>query len=793
MANTFKRLLTLVLAIVMCVSIALPTFAEEATTEEEIVISNLIDKVSSGLDGNDQTNVTLTVPGEKIDLSSDIVFIIGNGPAYNYDYIVEMVHKMLVAVDGTPTKIKIGMVGFADTTEDEAVLGLTEMVDTVPGNKVADYRIEGRYNDGKQYTEALEDYQARKAAAQAAWEAENPALVGDMEYVIAKALERAEDVYSGINLESSLITARDMLVADEEVPANRKHMIVVSTGLTYWFDNDAGEPVTVVGTNVVGNIMHGNKYWLQARDGSTNTSAGYYLKGWMVVNGEDGKPDYQKSWNRYWNMIEGWIEADQNAYVYNPHKTYTEFFYNGNSTEIKPNNNTNYRYGYAIQNAEDLANVTGAVPYFAGGSNPATTPNAAHALNYERAQYEAWVVYKQMETAIGESFETVLKDKEGNNIVVEGLGFNCYSVANGVSSNPGEEDRWLASNQIGYNFMHMLGGENTVNYRDGDTSFFDSIENKILYTCADGSKVTDYIGMNENGNFEFIQDAANITVVYGGKTYQATQIATKEGATASYTFGDEKVSFELDYFYGDGKITERLEWVFHEDVSMENKAALTYKLQLTDKLDEENIYMVPTNLVAYLDPIDSKGQEGERQYFPVPVEEYEVYYPVHTPGSLTVIKTTTGAETPATALFQLEMLNGETWEAVGEAVPYSAFENGSYTFADLEAGTYRVVETDAEVEDNTLETTYGENAVLTQTEAENGDTTVSNGEFTVENEYTVIIEEEEPPLEDIPDDDVPMGDLPKTGDASIVGLCMVLTALSGTGLGMTFKKRKDQE
>jgi hypothetical protein len=441
------------------------------------VASNYIDKTATPLE-NDYTDITLTVPGDSADMSSDIVFIIGNGPADNYNYLVEMIRKMLIATDGTPTKIKLGLVGFADTTENETVLPLTEMNDTVAGNKVSDYRIEGRYNDGKVYTETAEAYAARKAAAFEAWETENPALLGDMEYIIAKGLEEVESVYSGINLESALITARDMLAADKEVPAERKHMIVVSTGLTYWFDNDAGEPVTVIGTNKFGTYMHGNKYWLQARDASTNTSAGYYMKGWMVVNGEDGKPDYQASWKRYWSMIEGWVAADKDAYVFNPGRTYSEFMNDGNSTEIRPQNNANYRYGTAIQNPDDIARVTGAVPYFAGGANPAVDTNAAHALNYERAQYEAWVIYKQMETAIGDSFTTVLGEE------VEGLGFNCYSIANGVSANPGEEDRWLSSNQIGYNFMHMLGGENTVNYRDADTSFFKSIENinkRILF------------------------------------------------------------------------------------------------------------------------------------------------------------------------------------------------------------------------------------------------------------------------------------------------------------------------
>ena len=588
-----------------------------------------INKTATPLTENDQTDVTLSVPGKAQDYTSDIVLIIGNGPANNYKYLVESIKKMLIATDGTPTKIKLGFVGFADTTEEENVLPLTVMQDVVLDNDVADYRIKGRYNDGKVYTETEEAYLARKAAHYEEWETANPLLLQDMEYIIAKALERAEDVYSGINLESSLITARDMLAADTTVPASRKHMIVVSTGQTYWFDNDNGEPVTIIGTNSVGNYMHGNKYWLQARDGSTNTSAGYYLNDtWMSVK-ENGVVNYQKSWTEFWNKVVSWIDADQDAYVYNPGKTYSDFYYNGNSTEIKPNNNTNLRYGSAIQNSEDLAKVTGAVPYFPGKADPATNANAAHALNYERAQYESWVVYNQMQTPIGQSFETVLKDENGNYKVVNGLGYNCYSIAIGVSSNPGEEDRWLASNQIGYNFMHMLGGGSTVNYRDGDTSFFKTIENKILYSCSIGSTVEDYIGYDaEKGNFEFIQDPEVISLSVGDITYttKRTDDGTNE-KVSTYSFtapGATEPTFWLNYDYGNGTTTEKFIWTFGENVSRYIPVALTYKLQLTEKAEVEGHYEIDTNIEATLYPKDSEGKDGTPEIFPIPYVEYDV-------------------------------------------------------------------------------------------------------------------------------------------------------------------------
>ena len=623
MAKIMRKMLALVLVMAICCSFALPAFASEPA--EASIGPNSINKVAGKLE-NDMVDVTLSVPGEEVDLSSDIVFIIGHGPASNYDYIVDMIHKMLVAVDGTPTKIKIGMVGFADTTEEETVLELTEMVDTVPGNTVADYRFASRYYDSanKVYTESVEDYAIRKAAYEAlvAECDADPAMSQDMEYIIARALERAEAVYNGINMESSLITARDMLAADEDVPADRKHMIVISTGLTYWFDDESGDPSTIAGThNEKGNYMTGNKYWLYARNAHTNTNPGYVIPSAFYIMNEAGKVDYVASWKNYWSYIERWVAADQNNYVFTPvEKNYGDFWA-GNQKEIKS-------WGYAIQTPENIEIAkTVAVPKFKGGANPITTVNAAHALNYERAQYDALMVYRQMETPIGESVTTLLKDVNGENITLPGLGFNCYAIAIGKTPEPGNESTWLESNQIGYNFMCMMGGDNTVNYNDGDLSFFDAIENKILYTCAAGSYVEDYIGYNrpDKGNFEFVQDPTTITMVRGGVTYTTIQIDTKEGATASYKFSaDGEQDFFLDYYYGNGKDTEKFIWTFGDYVSIEKRTSLTYKLELTEKAEEAGTYTVDTNLSATLYPIDSDGKEGKPVDFPVPSVTYEV-------------------------------------------------------------------------------------------------------------------------------------------------------------------------
>lgn len=157
-------------------------------------------------------------------------------------------------------------------------------------------------------------------------------------------------------------------------------------------------------------------------------------------------------------------------------------------------------------------------------------------------------------------------------------------------------------------------------------NFFDAVRDDMLYTTPIGSTVEDFIGKNENGNFEFIENADYITLNVGGKDYTTTKIEdTDEGS--KYTFAAEeggKPTFWLDYFYGDGETTERFVWTFGENVSLERLASLTYKLQLTEKQEEAGEYIVPTNNSATLYPVDSDGNDGDPQVFPVPEVEYEV-------------------------------------------------------------------------------------------------------------------------------------------------------------------------
>ena len=196
------------------------------------------------------------------------------------------------------------------------------------------------------------------------------------------------------------------------------------------------------------------------------------------------------------------------------------------------------------------------------------------------------------------------------------------------------------------------------------------------------------------------------------------------------------------------------------------------------------------------------------------IEVTNTYTPyVHTLGSITVTKTSTGAATPATATFQLQKLDGENWINVGEAVPYSAFVDGKYTFSDLTEGTYRVIESGAEVDGFILTTTNSGNVVLTKS-YNDGDTSVNNGEIALVNEYEEEIieipdddvpegpaptdptdpteDEEDDETIEIPEDDVPLADVPNTGDQILPFLIIAIASGAAAIFVGKFGKKEEE-
>ena len=459
---------------------------------------------------------------------------------------------------------------------------------------------------------------------------ENLSELPDM---ISNALATCEALYDGVNMENALIKSKEMFSesALAEHP-ERQHLVMITSGFTYFFnsgeDNEyaATVPVNYEGVN---RLFYWNKAWQRARTNQTNT---YPIPKGIVeaYNAKTDKDNNESLWDFYWSYIDAWAEADIYAgddVVYEACTIESADFLNWyNSGElVKGYSQTGYGKAIPGTTEEDINKAVtltaGANPLEkdADGEYTEKAKAAAHAIGYERAMWEAYEYSKENITGAGINFYPI---------------YNALNVnyTNGNWSPASYKVTWT-NQYIGHSFVDMLAGGKAVMYeKQGDKTFFAPIKEQILYTCSIGSRVEDYIGYDEkNGNFEFITDANTLILKVGENVYDVVMTDSKvvedRIIESSYSFtapGGTEPTFWVKYYYGDGKTTERFIWKFGENVSLANKASLTYKLQLVDKAEEEGTYEISTNHSATLYPKDSEGNELDEQEFPVPEVEYIV-------------------------------------------------------------------------------------------------------------------------------------------------------------------------
>ena len=205
--------------------------------------------------------------------------------------------------------------------------------------------------------------------------------------------------------------------------------------------------------------------------------------------------------------------------------------------------------------------------------------------------------------------------------------YHCYAML--ASTNA--DHPWATS------FMKYLAGGKSVD--------FEQIQNDIYYLLDAGSKVVDVIGHTDDYNFDFVNDAANLTMTVGGETLKTTKIND-----TSYGFGelrDGKYSYVLTY-YANGREDvkdEHFVWQINVPVSNFEPVTLTYTVKLTNPKTEPGTYGqydqdgsqgydgLYTNNSATLYPVDSNGTPGEPEEFLKPTVSYTVKKPEPSPST----------------------------------------------------------------------------------------------------------------------------------------------------------------
>ena len=218
-------------------------------------------------------------------------------------------------------------------------------------------------------------------------------------------------------------------------------------------------------------------------------------------------------------------------------------------------------------------------------------------------------------------------------------GYHCYAMT--ATQSEGRQYAW------GPSFMAYLAG--------GEEVSFDTIRNEIVYLLGAGSCVVDEIGSgtDNKGNayhFDFVDDAANLALTVGGRTYTVTKAEQVEsGAVSTCWFGQpvENGQSGADYpfvlhYYKDGttlrgeRYDECFVWEFHAPVTQFQRVELTYTVRLADPQTAAGTYgaydgtgesgasALFTNNSAVLYSVDSTGVSGQPERFRRPTVSYTV-------------------------------------------------------------------------------------------------------------------------------------------------------------------------
>lgn len=206
-------------------------------------------------EGKYRSNLTLSLPAAEEELVSDIVFVVdkSNSDKNSLVEATNMLGNLLKSIEDTKARIKVGAVFFAG--DARVVYDLKELTDS---------GID-------------EIYQAIST--------------------------KPDGMQSGTNIQAGLLAADHMLQGDSEVAENRKHVILISDGLTRLFTGADEETKIILQEFYSG-------------DNKEPIYAGEYTS-WCISKGfQDGEYKLPGgSWESYYENIGNAIAADGDTYV----------------------------------------------------------------------------------------------------------------------------------------------------------------------------------------------------------------------------------------------------------------------------------------------------------------------------------------------------------------------------------------------------------------------------------------------------------------------------------------------
>lgn len=524
-----KRILACLLALVMLIG-AMPVMALAAEPEaENWEVSK--SKTATALDADGSTRVTLSLPSAEETLASDVVFVLDTSDCVGevMNQVSGLVAQLKAAQKKNKADIKVGVVVFKGSA--------LPMFD---GELVSAEEAETTLNEMIQKVNAAAEKEEK-------------------ENVVLRYLNADKNfIYKGSNLHSGLLGAQALLKDDGAVKDSRKYVVMVTDGMTYYWNDKAGSVYAVYNDELEKPTLPENDPYnwhkvnclFYAWQSAHNIGSGYTL-----LSGFD--------WNDYISGVRSRIAADGDRFVSNlrqvcekTNRDCSSARYFEGSAPIKAFTDAGFHY----------------VPLNDGGN---------HALGIERSVVACLDTYQEMVDA----------------------GYQCYTL------NP-DYDTKTFPGLFTSKLNEMAGVE------EGQIKF-DAIANTILYAVGAGSTVEDIMGYDGNNyNFDLVPGSLILTV--GGQSLASLRDGnTYYFGNTGVSLNEKNCRFMVEYTpANDGK--EKFVWTINEAVSNFSRVQLSYQLRLRDdaRTSKDNYFY--TNVSATLKPMDSEGHIGSEQTFDRP-------------------------------------------------------------------------------------------------------------------------------------------------------------------------------
>ena len=533
-------------------------------TEESTVYNwNIpLSKTATEFDKDYKTDVTLSVPGVEKNLNSDVVFVLDTSDCVGsvMDQVKTLVEKLNTLSSEKKVNIKVGVVAFKGSA---AAMFDGELVSV---------------------DKAVEDLNIMIADVAAA------NTKDEKEAAVVKYLNDNEDfIKKGSNLHSGLLAAQKLLDGDKEVDNDRKYLITVTDGLTYYWNDDQG-----------------NVYGIYCGTASENAwGAELVFNQWGPTFGVDTNSGTWKissdspinNWDTYIEGVRARIAADEDQYTANVRKAMTKLNLDASGVRMIPRDKMGdfTTAGYIYIPNDELKN---------------------HAHGIERSIVACIDTYKQLVTSDYNCYVVNTRTDEFPALVTSEL--------NKLAGHSGQIDFNTIENKI----LYAVGAGSYVVDKIGDDFTLD--ENTLRVKVGE-DQYLDSIKLNADEEGNWVQYFGDAATQLSEDSYRFKVEYNAADKTLTWTFNENVSNFapvQLTYTL---KLTKP-----------ETKPGTYGQLDLNGDgtIDKTTTAVDPgkalyTNESAVLNPIASNCDKGLPVKFPMPSLAYTVekpYIPPVDPG-----------------------------------------------------------------------------------------------------------------------------------------------------------------